>query len=113
MKHPSRMKQLSFSRCDMKLFVFDVSVAMNAKRVVQERACSKQCLECGCKTSKKRGLCIDCYNAFYYVASRMSARRRAMFEAACIKQGKLLRSYEKAYRPTRSVFQAIADKKTN
>lgn len=93
------------------IFVLDVTVAMSAKREVRQKAIERRCLECSSGKATRRGLCRHCYNAFYYHASRMSERERVQYEADCIKQGKLLKRYEKSYRPSSSTFHRLAKKR--
>lgn len=89
------------------IFVLDVSLAMNAKREVKDRVQQGLCLCCSNKAAK-RGLCTKCHNAYYYLASRMTKRDRAAFEAKLMRQGKLLAAYDKAYRVAKNIFQKLA-----
>lgn len=89
------------------IFVLDVSVAMNARREVKDRVQRGVCLCCN-KPAKKRGLCTQCYNAFSYLAGRMSYKDRAAYEAKLIRQGKLLRAYDKTYQVAKNLFQRFA-----
>jgi len=86
---------------------FDSSIHGMVAKTVKERAKEGKCLCCESK-AVKRGICVKCYNAWAYVASKMSKRDKAAFEAKCIARGKLLSRYDSTFRKVKNIFEKLA-----
>jgi hypothetical protein len=91
------------------IVMLDLSRRGDVKKKVTEKTKANICLCCDGKATC-RGLCARCYNAFKYVMrQRGSQREQANFESACIREGKILESHDKASK-LGNIFSRIAKK---
>lgn len=97
-----------------------LSMSRNKKTIenVEARIALGHCLgrcrdgsECSSKIHR-RGLCTKCYYQFRVVKRGMRPKAAAVFEASCIREGRLLKIQESRVLQCRSVFQQIARKGT-
>ena len=89
------------------IFVVDVSMSSKAKRETKPLLSSHKCLECKKAESKKRGLCIHCYNAFYNIWRLKTENAKAVFEARLIRIGKLLAPRDKSRAAPKNTFERV------
>ena len=91
------------------LIVFDSTVNAAMKKAVKENVRECKCLNCKSEKATKRGLCVSCYNAWYYLFSHQGSKvAKAKFEAECIQRGVLLGSQDKVFKKAKNIFQSIA-----
>jgi hypothetical protein len=90
------------------IVMLDLSRRADVKKRVKERMSAGICLCCE-KKAVCRGLCSSCYNAFKYVMrSKGNKRDQKNFEAACIREGRVLECYDSIRTRASNVFTSIA-----
>lgn len=104
---------VSFSQTGTFLVALDVRPNRNKVAERDRRDAAGECVSCGCKPAagddRKRGNCGKCYQNYRTARQALPEDKRVQFDAACVRDCKLMPDRQGQRLDKVNSFKAIAD----